>query len=139
MTKIKQYISDIDEVLRDLIFGIALYFIVISLIGVLVVEDRLAFVLGALTGCVVSCVMAVHMYRSLDRGLDMDPDAAGKYIFRQSMLRLFMMLVAVYLSLLLPRVSPVGVILGLLGLKLSGLMRPLVSSYITTKIFREGE
>lgn len=135
----KRYISDIDEVLRDLIFGIALYFIVISLLGLLIVDDRPAYVLGTLVGCVASCATAVHMYRSLDRGLDMDPDAAGKYIFRQSMLRLFMMLVVVYISLLLPFVSPVGVVLGLLGLKLSGLMRPLVSSYITTKIFREGE
>lgn len=135
----KRYINGIDEILRDLIFGIGLYFVVISLIGLAVVEDKAGYIMGAFFGSAWAVGMAVHMYLSLDKGLDMDPDSAQKYIFSRSMLRLFMMLVAVFLGALIPGLSFIGVVLGLLGLKVSALMQPLVSAYITKKIFREGE
>lgn len=139
MTRMRRYISGIDAVLRDLIFGIVLYFAVISLIGLLIVEDKTGYFLGALVGSASAAGLAVHMYLSLDKGLDMDPDSAQKYIFSRSMLRLFMMLVVAALGAMIPGLSMIGVILGLLGLKVSGLMQPLVSAYITKKIFREGE
>lgn len=139
MTRIRHYISGINETLKDLILGIGLYFVVISLIGVVVVEDKAGYILGVFFGSAVAVGMAVHMYQSLDKGLDMDPSSAQKYIFSRSMLRLFMMLVAAYIGIWLPWLSFIGVVLGLFGLKFTGLMQPLVSAYITKKIFREGE
>ncbi len=139
MKSIKHYIWSMDAVLRDLITGICIYFVLISLLGVFIVENIPGYVFGALLGSLTSIGLAMHMYSSLDRGLDMEPDAAQKYIFSRSMMRLFLMLAAAYLGLQISQISFIGVGLGLFGLKVSGLMQPLVSAYITNKIFREGE
>lgn len=139
MAKFKRNISSINETLKDLIFGIGLYFVIISLIGLVIVEDKTGYILGTMFGSIVAVGMAFHMYASLDKGLDMDPDSAQKYIVSRSMLRLFMMLAAAYIGIWLPWLSFIGVVLGLFGLKFAALMQPLVSAYITKKIFREGE
>lgn len=139
MTRLKHNINGIDEVLKDLILGIGLYFVVISLLGLIIVEDKAGYILGTVFGSAVALGMAVHMYQSLDKGLDMDPNSAQKYIFSRSMLRLFMMLTAAYIGIWLPWLSFIGVVLGLFGLKFAALMQPLVSAYITKKFFREGE
>lgn len=139
VTRIKSFIWKLDAVLRDLIIGIGFYFVLISLLELFIVKDKTGFILGTLLGCVVAAGLSVHMYSSLDRGLDMDSDSAQKYIFSRSMLRLFMMLVVLFLGAVIPGLSVIGVAFGLLGLKVSALMQPLVSAYITKKIFREGE
>lgn len=139
MTSLKKRLYSMDAVLRDLIFGIVLSFVLITLAGLLLVEDKAGYVLGTLFGSAAAIGLALHSYCSLDKGLDMDPDSAKKYIFSRSMIRLFAMLVVAYLGLMLPVFSFPGVVLGLFGLKVSALMQPLVSEYITKKIFREGE
>ncbi len=128
-----------NSALRDLYVGLILYFFAVSLLGLLVVEDKPGFLLGLLFGVLCSFGLAYHMYRTLDKGLSMEAKAAEKYILSRSSFRLFMMLVAAYMGLFLDFLSFPGVVLGLFGLKASALLEPLVSMNITNKIFREGE
>lgn len=135
----KSKIWNMNNVLRDLYVGLLLYFLIVSVLGVVLVTDKLGYVLGVLVGVCASFGFAYHMYRTLDKGLDMPEKAAQRYVLSRSCIRLFMMLVVAYVGLFVEGLSFLGVVLGLFGLKISALMQPLVSIYITNKIFREGE
>ncbi len=136
---LKKMIWKMNPTLRQLYVGLIIYFSVAAIIGLIVATDRLGWMLGLLLGVIASGCFAYHMYSTLDIGLDMPEKAAQRYILSRSCLRLFMMLVVAYIGLFVEAISFLGVVLGLLGLKFSALMQPLVSIYITNKIFREGE
>ncbi|MDE5966128.1 MAG: ATP synthase subunit I [Lachnospiraceae bacterium] len=138
MKTMKRKLWEMNSALRDLYVGLTIYFVLASLVGVFVVEDKAGFLTGLLFGVLVSFGLVYHMYRTLDRGLDMETKDAEKYILSQSSFRLFMMLVAAYIGLFVEFLSFPGVVLGLFGIKVSALMQPLVSINITNKIFREG-
>lgn len=127
----------LDPTVRDLLTGTLLYGMIIEGIGLVLLENRLRFTLGVLIGYVCVAAMICHMYLTLEKGLDMDPDSAAKYVRRNSILRyvsLFAVLVAV---ILIPQVSVIAVIIMIYGMKISAFLQPQICKYITSKIFKE--
>lgn len=129
--------SRLDPTVRDLLTGALLYGVIVEIIGLILVENRLRYSLGLLVGYICVVGIVCHMYLTLEKALDMDPDSASKYGLRNSILRyvcVFAILVAV---MLIPQISMIAVIIMILGIKISAFLQPQINKYITSKIFKE--
>jgi hypothetical protein len=123
----------------DLIIGIILFFALFSIVGVALAENKLAFFLGTLFGSIVALGLCTHMYKTLEVTLDMSADKAEKRSYAMTGVRLVIMGAAVLAAIFLSeRISLLGVILGILTLKLSALVQPLLHKRVTRKLFDKG-
>ena len=77
----------INNTLLELIVGILVSAAVIEGISILVVGFSAAFTSGLWIGAATAMGLAAHMYRSIDRALDMQPDDADKYMRRAYLIR----------------------------------------------------
>ena len=111
--------------LYELIAGIVLC-LLLFLLGNIFVSNRTAYTVGLLIGGVIAGVMSTHMYRSLEQAMLYDEETAAKKVQKSTILRFFLMLVALLAALLLPQwISIIGVALGILSLKFSAYLQPL--------------
>ncbi|MCM1496419.1 MAG: ATP synthase subunit I [Bacteroides sp.] len=127
----------LDPTVRDLLTGTLLYGILTEGIGLIFLENRLRFTLGVLIGYVCVAAMVCHMYLTLEKGLDMNPDSAAKYVRRNSILRYVTLFAVLVAAMLIPQVSVIAVIIMIYGMKISAFLQPQIHKYITSKIFKE--
>lgn len=131
--------KEANETLRDLKTGIVIITILLELLALIFAPGKLAFCLGILLGGAVAFGLSIHMYSSLDLALDMDSDSASKYIRKKTGVRLLIMGLAVLIACIFPAyLNVIGVMAGILGLKLSAYAQPVIHKYIAAKIFRKG-
>lgn len=116
--------NQIKETLSGFLLGLGVYAVLIEGIGFFFSEDLAAYTFGLLLGLAITVILICHMARTLDYALDLSPDQASKYVKRQSLLRLFVMLVGMIVGLLVDRMNFITVVLGMLGLKIGALIAP---------------
>lgn len=116
--------DQVKETLTGFGIGIGIYAALVEVVGIFFSEDILFYTLGLLFGVMVAVLLIIHMTKTLDKGLDLPQEQATKYIRKQSFLRLFIMLVALIIGIVIPYFNFITVILGLLGLKIGALMAP---------------
>lgn len=126
-----------DSTVRDILIGIGLYAIVFEVIGLIFVKNRLSYTLGIVYGAVFTTGLVIHMFCTLDKALDMNPDPASRYIRNCSILRLVVMFASLVVAMLLPHVSVIAVIIMIMGLKISAFLQPLIHKYITINLLKE--
>lgn len=124
-TKLKNKICRCHETLVELIVGIIPVTVLIGAIGTIFVSDRAAFLLSLGLGAGAAVLLAVHMFVTIDRSLDMFAEDASKYSRRNYVLRLIFMILLVLCGLKLPVLHFPGLFLGLLTLKVSVYLRPV--------------
>ena len=128
--------KNMNETLKDLIIGIVLSILIVCIIGAIVSNNRLSFILGDILGSIIAILLAIHLNATISRALAMNEEGAAKYTKKMSFLRLIIMGCAVVVALTLPEVfNLIGTLLGILGLKISAYLQPLTNRYITKKIF----
>lgn len=98
-----------------------------ALILMIASDGRWAMLGGTILGGLVAAGMLLHMFRHLDIALDMDPKHASRHIQGAAIRRMVIMAVCMGLSMYLYRyVHPVGVVLGLFGVKVGAFLQPTV-------------
>lgn len=113
------------ETLYRLLAGIFVTGLVEGIFLLVLCNDKGAAVFGLLLGLWVAAVNAVYIYRSLGKALELDEKNSVKAMRGPVMVRYCFMGIAVALGLLRPHLfSPVGVILGLLSMKVSAYAQP---------------
>ena len=116
----------INETLLELMIGIFLWGIFWQMAGVWFVPDKAGYSLGLWIGVVTAVLCAVHMYRSLDRALDLSEKDAQKYMTSRSMMR-YGLIIAVLLFLMITEEgNPLCCFLGVMGLKAAAYLQPLL-------------
>jgi hypothetical protein len=125
------------ETLLDLIVGCLAYSILFELIGLLVVQNKLAWTLGILLGTAAAVGMSISMYRGILSCLAMEPAAARRSMTIYSVLRLLLMLGVAWIGMRCDLFSFPAVIVGILGLKVSGHLHVYTHIYITKNLFKE--
>ena len=71
------------------------------------------------------------MYKHLDIALDMDPENARKHTLKSAFQRTFIMAAVLMVSMIwYSYVHPIGVVLGLMGVKMTAYMQPYVHRFI---------
>jgi uncharacterized protein YacL len=113
--------------LIGLIIGILFFSFMVCGFGLFISKSPLRFVLGVLVGTVVSILLSIHLYHTIDVCLDLPPNRANAYMKKGILLRLLGMLVTLALSFLLNKyIHPLGVFIGLMTLKFSVYLQPVI-------------
>ena len=133
-----KWINKDNETLFDLIFGCIVYSIVFEAIGLLVVENKGSYSLGLLLGTAVAIGLSVSMYKSLNRCLVMTEDQARRNMVFSTLLRAVVILLAAWIGMRSGYFSFPGIIIGILGLKISAYFHAYTNVYITKKLYKKG-
>lgn len=113
------------KTLLYLIIGIVIYAAVVGTIGAVLLRGDVRFTLGVLWSSMGATIVALHLYFSLQKSMDLDESSAAKRESGQAMVRLLIMIVVVVLGMLLTKwLHPMGVIAGVLALKVSAYLQP---------------
>lgn len=132
------WIQEENETLLDLIFGCLTYSILLEVIGLLLVPNKGSYSAGLFLGTAVAIGLGVSMARGLEKCLVMEQSQARRSMTVRSMMRLLVMLVAALAGMKCKAISFPGVIIGILGLKISAHLHMYTNLYITKKIRRKG-
>ena len=134
----RRWINKDNETLFDLIFGCIVYSIVFEAIGLLVVENKGSYSLGLLLGTAVAIGLSVSMYKSLNNCLVMTEHQARRNMVFSTFLRAVVILLAAWIGMRSGYFSFPGIIIGILGLKISAHLHAYTNVYITKKLYKKG-
>lgn len=134
----RRWINKDNETLFDLIFGCIVYSIVFEAIGLLVVENKGSYSLGLLLGTAVAIGLSVSMYKSLNNCLVMTEHQARRNMVFSTLLRAVVILLAAWIGMCSGYFSFPGIIIGILGLKISAYFHAYTNVYITKKLYKKG-
>lgn len=134
----RRWINKDNETLFDLIFGCIVYSIVFEAIGLLVVENKGSYSLGLLLGTAVAIGLSVSMYKSLNNCLMMTEHQARRNMVFSTLLRAVVILLAAWIGMRSGYFSFPGIIIGILGLKISAYFHAYTNVYITKKLYKKG-
>ena len=134
----RRWINKDNETLFDLIFGCIVYSIVFEAIGLLVVENKGSYSLGLLLGTAVAIGLSVSMYKSLNNCLVMTEHKARSTMVFSTLLRSVVILLAAWIGMRSGYFSFPGIIIGILGLKISAYFHAYTNVYITKKLYKKG-
>ena len=123
----------IDTTLFDLCLGIFLFGIVCQAV-LLIFSHRLDYSIGLWIGVALGITGAIHMWWSLNRGLDMAEKDAVKTLGTQSLVRNFVFIAVVVLLAISRFADPICAFLGYMGMKVSAYMQPFIHR-ISSKVF----
>ena len=123
----------INETLTELLTGIFVAGAVIQVVELLIAAVHpeftgsvSSFAMGFWIGIVAALGLAVHMYRSIDRALDMAPGDAEKYMRKAYLLRTMAILLVAGLVHFLNLGYVMAAFLGILCLKFGAFLQPLM-------------
>lgn len=133
-----RWINKDNETLFDLIFGCIVYSIVFEAIGLFVVENKGSYSLGLLLGTAVAIGLSVSMYKSLNNCLVMTEHQARRNMVFSTLLRAVVILLAAWIGMRSGYFSFPGIIIGILGLKISAYFHAYTNVYITKKLYKKG-
>ena len=114
------------------------YSIVFEAIGLLVVENKGSYSLGLLLGTAVAIGLSVSMYKSLNNCLVMTEHQARRNMVFSTLLRAVVILLAAWIGMRSGYFSFPGIIIGILGLKISAHFHAYTNVYITKKLYKKG-
>ena len=134
----RRWINKDNETLFDLIFGCIVYSIVFEAIGLLVVENKGSYSLGLLLGTAVAIGLSVSMYKSLNNCLVMTEHQARRNMVFSTLLRAVVILLAAWIGMRSGYFIFPGIIIGILGLKISAYFHAYTNVYITKKLYKKG-
>ncbi len=133
-----RWINKENETLFDLIFGCVVYSLIFEVTGLLVVENKGSYSMGLLLGTVVAVGLSVSMYKGLNRCLLMTEQQAGRSMALGSLFRAAVILLAAWIGMRSAYFSFPGIIIGILGLKISAYLHAYTNVYITKKLYKKG-
>ncbi len=111
--------------MSDLTKRMIVTIIIISLVCILASAvyyrslNFLPFMLGVILGSAVSIVKVLLLERAVNKALSMEKHRAGSYVSIQHLLRLFLTGVVLFLGAVVPQISLLGVVAGVLAFQLS--------------------
>lgn len=124
----------INRGLFELSLGILFLGAVCLIIGIFLVKEPGLYAVSLLMGVLLALITAYHMYRTLDRALDLGSEAA-KRVTTANLIRYFCIVVVFFLVWLIG-FNPLFTFMGLMTLKFGAYMQPLTHK-VVNKFFHE--
>lgn len=124
-------LSEINESLPDLMFGIVAFGIAAELLPIWFVEDKTGYSIGLFIGVISALFSAWHMAYILGRAIDYDEAAATKQMQKGTALRYGIQLILIGILGVTGIGSPIAAFIGMFTLKVSAYAAPF-----THKILR---
>ncbi len=126
----------IDPTLFELCLGILLYGVVFQVI-LLFFSREAAYSLGLWIGVLLAVAGSIHMWWSLDRGIDQASKQAAKTIGTNNLIRYFILVAVVFVLIYTHFANPIFTFCGYMGMKVSAYLNPWLHK-INGKIFKIG-
>lgn len=124
----------IDPTLFTLCLGIFLYGIIFQLI-LLFFSRSVSYSLGLWIGIVLAIAGSVHMWWSLDRGMDQAAKQAAKTIGTNNLIRYLVLVLVMFVLIYTNFANPIFMFCGYMGMKISAYMNPWLRK-ISAKVFK---
>lgn len=129
-------LKKIDRAILELITGILVFTVFCQLAGLLLPFDGRKFALGLWSGGLMACILAVYMWKSLNKAFLCDEKTAAKIMSGGYLIRY--LLTAAYLVFLF--YTGVGYVLagflGVMSLKVGAYLQPVIHKYYN-RLFHE--
>ncbi len=113
----------IDPTLFELCLGIVLYGIAFQFV-LLLFSREFSYSVGLWIGIVLAVAGAIHMWWSLNRGLDQAAKGAVKTVGANSLIRYFVLVVIMGVLVYTEFANPIFAFCGYMGMKVSAYMNP---------------
>lgn len=124
----------IDPTLFDLCLGIFLYGLIFQAV-LLFFSRRASYSLGLWIGDVLAIAGSVHMWWSLNRGMDQAAKQAAKTIGTNNLLRYLVLVVVMFVLIYTDFANPIFMFCGYMGMKISAYLNPWLRK-ISAKVFK---
>lgn len=115
------------QVCREMLSGLIIWMAVVALLLAVIATNKFAAIAGVLVGTVAAAGLILHMYRHLDIALDMDAKHAQSHTQFATFQRMFIMAAVIGASMAFSAyIHPIGVVLGLFGIKATAFLNPFI-------------
>jgi undecaprenyl pyrophosphate phosphatase UppP len=118
---------------KQLLLGIVMIIIPALVIGLIIADSKLAYGLGLFLGTATAIFLLKHMAITLSKALDMPPKQAEKYAIRNYFIRYVVNIGILVISVLYSGISIIGVLIGLMSMKLSAFLYPYIDRLINRR------
>ncbi len=125
----------VNRAVVELYVGIIFIGVLCQLIGIWFVQDKMLYTVALWLGIVLALVTVMHMYRTLDRALDMGAEAT-KAVTRANLVRYGCIVVVFGIVLLTGVLNPLITFMGLMSLKVAAYLQPFTHK-LCNKFFHE--
>ncbi len=126
----------INRTVLEMELGILALGVLLQAVSVAFPGERLARALSLLLGSTMAFAAVIHMYRTLDKALELDEKSAGKVIYQGYVIRYLLVVLVVLGTILTKWLNPLLVFLGYLSLKFAAYLQPLTHK-LCNKLFSE--
>ena len=131
-------LRDARKTLKAIIVGIISMAFAESILGAIISERPIGFILGEVLGTIGAIAYMYNLYATLDVALSMDEGSAVKYSRRKAVFRLLLLAMVIFISFLfMEYVSVIGTFLGLMNIKFGVYLVPLAHEYKSRRTNKE--
>ena len=113
----------INPTLFDLCLGILLYGIVFQLV-LLIFSRKTSYSLGLWIGVLLAVAGAVHMWWSIDKGMNQVSKQAAKTVGTNNLIRYLVLVVVTFILIYTDFANPIFMFCGYMGMKVSAYLNP---------------
>ena len=113
----------IDPTLFDLCLGILLYGIIFQLV-LLLFSREMSYSLGLWIGVMLAVAGAIHMWWSIDKGMDQVSKQAAKTVGTNNLIRYLVLVVVTFILIYTDFANPIFMFCGYMGMKVSAYLNP---------------
>ncbi len=122
------------QTLMEMFIGLFVATLLVVVIGVFIANNKSSYILGVLLGSVVALVVLYQMYHTLGKAVEMEGKRATRYTVASALVRMALMGASLAIGILWPDVfNIVGILLGLLTLKLCAFVQPIIHKTLSLK------
>jgi len=128
----------VHRTLLELLTGVLFLGLLLVVLGGIFAPKPGQWILSILLGILLAAACILHQYRSLDKALDLEAEAAQKRIYSSYLVRYFSLAAVLILTCLTDVFSPVVVFVGLISWKLTAYLQPLTHK-LYNHLFHESD
>ena len=128
-------VKQINRALLELWIGILFVGLLCQLIGMWFADSKVLYSIALWMGIVLALVTVVHMYRTLDRALDLGA-GAQKAVMTANLIRYGCIVIVFMIVLLTDVLNPLITFMGLMSVKVAAYLQPFTHK-ICNKVFHE--
>ncbi|MBP3351593.1 MAG: hypothetical protein J6L65_04230 [Lachnospiraceae bacterium] len=128
-------VKQINRALLELWIGILFVGLLCQFIGMWFADSKVLYSIALWMGIVLALVTVVHMYRTLDRALDLGA-GAQKAVMTANLIRYGCIVIVFMIVLLTDVLNPLITFMGLMSVKVAAYLQPFTHK-ICNKVFHE--
>lgn len=110
---------------KALYMKVIILLLLITGVGVLIVDDMFAYVQGVFLGGIFTLLKIKLMENTIKRAVTMTPEGAKRYVQMHYMLRYVLSFIVLFVGIVTPTIHSVGLIMALLTLKFAAFWQGL--------------